>query len=224
MPDDESTHEKALSEKSLAFFGAVMASVSHELNNVIGIVDQSAGLLEDLLYVAREGQPVPEEKLKKIAERITTQTQRGIGLIKRMNRFAHSTDEPILEFDLNETVENLAELTRRKATLKKAELKVGYGDEPIKITGSPFLLQEVLYACIMQTLIDAEPGDNVSVSVAAQEGRAVMLVEGRKPLSGEVNDLDYLGLMMNRLDGTIESNIEKERIIFRITVPAMGRR
>jgi phosphoglycerate-specific signal transduction histidine kinase len=219
MPENEIRNEKVLADKGLAFFGAVMASISHELNNVVGIVDQSAGLLEDLLYVAKSGKPLPEEKLQTIAERVTAQTQRGIGLIKRMNKFAHSADEPVLEYDLNEYIENLVELTRRKATLKKAELNAAYTDETIKITGSPFLMQEVVYTCIMQIIADAQPDDSVSVTLKAHDNGAQILIKGRKPQPGSANDIDYLELMINRMNAAIESEIRGDRIIFKITVP-----
>jgi len=219
MPDNDIQNEKLLADKGLAFFGAVMASISHELNNVVGIVDQSAGLLEDLLYVAKSGKPLPEEKLQTIAERVTAQTQRGVVLIKRMNKFAHSSDEPVIEYDINEQLENLVEIARRKATLKKAGLEASYPDDIIKITGSPFLMQELVYTCIMQIIADTQPEDIISVALKAHEDGAQIRIEGRKPQLDTSGDNDYLELMTGRINGTIESEIRGDRIIFKIAVP-----
>jgi hypothetical protein len=42
---------------SLAFFGKVNASISHELKNVMAIISETAGLLGDLSEMARGGHP-----------------------------------------------------------------------------------------------------------------------------------------------------------------------
>jgi hypothetical protein len=42
---------------SLAFFGKVNASISHELKNVMAIISETTGLLGDLSEMARGGTP-----------------------------------------------------------------------------------------------------------------------------------------------------------------------
>jgi signal transduction histidine kinase len=115
---------RVLRDQSLAFFGAVTASVSHELNNVISIVDQSAGLLADLVAGARQGRPIPEEKIERVAETVERQTQRGLGIIRRLNKFAHLVDVPELEFDLNELVDNFVALNTRPADMRRVGLEI----------------------------------------------------------------------------------------------------
>ena len=50
-----------LKEKGLAFFGEITASVSHEINNAISIINEYSGLLEDLTYTAERGENVSSE-------------------------------------------------------------------------------------------------------------------------------------------------------------------
>ena len=65
---DNGDIERVMWENSLAFFGAITASVSHELNNVMSIIDQNNGLLKDLLAV---GHPISNERLERINNSIT---------------------------------------------------------------------------------------------------------------------------------------------------------
>jgi len=65
----DSEQERLLKDEGLAFFGAITASISHELNNVIAIIDQSAGLLNDLLAGAQYGRPITNEKLERISKK-----------------------------------------------------------------------------------------------------------------------------------------------------------
>ncbi|MEE4112297.1 MAG: hypothetical protein V2I40_05740, partial [Desulfobacteraceae bacterium] len=48
---------------SLAFFGKVNASISHELKNVMAIISETAGLLGDLSEMARGGGSVDPDML-----------------------------------------------------------------------------------------------------------------------------------------------------------------
>ena len=85
---------------SLHFFGALTASVTHELNNVLGTIDQISGLLEDMAASASNNQTVSIENLNSLSEKINRQTERGIALIKQLNTFAHSADHVTAEFNL----------------------------------------------------------------------------------------------------------------------------
>ncbi len=147
----------------LAFFGAITASVTHELNNVLSIIDQTAGLLEDLLYSARQGKPIPPEKLQSIAAGVSNQTARGFDFIRRLNRFAHSVDEPVSEFDLCALTDNFAALMKRFATLKRVELTTDIPDAPVQIVSCPFKLQEALFRVVNAFLSEPEKGDRLIV-------------------------------------------------------------
>ena len=41
----------------LQFFGKVSASIAHEIKNVLAIINENAGLLEDLTFAARKERP-----------------------------------------------------------------------------------------------------------------------------------------------------------------------
>ena len=59
--------------EDLAFFGKIGADVTHEMRNVLSIVGENAGLLDDQLALAESGKALDYEKLKKLSARITRQ-------------------------------------------------------------------------------------------------------------------------------------------------------
>ncbi len=142
------------SDSDVAFFGKITASVTHELNNVISIVDQNAGLLDDLIAGEQRGVPLSLERLESVSAAIQKQTQRGLMIIERLNRFAHSTDFDQTECDINETIGNLVELTRRLASLRRIELDYHSAPVALSVTGSPLVLQRAVFA-VMGLAIDA---------------------------------------------------------------------
>ncbi len=88
----------------LRFFGMISASISHEIKNVLAIISESAGLMEDLLLLAQKGGRLDLEKFQAICAKVRRQTQRADGIIKNMNRFSHSVDQDLQRIDLNELI------------------------------------------------------------------------------------------------------------------------
>ena len=85
--------------EDLAFFGKIGADVSHDMRNVLSIVGENAGLLDDQLALAESGKALDYEKLKKLSARITRQVTRGTQTMERfsLQRAVFSAIELILE-------------------------------------------------------------------------------------------------------------------------------
>jgi hypothetical protein len=47
-----------IAETGLQFYGKITASVSHEIKNVLAIINENAGLLEDFTFMADRGKPI----------------------------------------------------------------------------------------------------------------------------------------------------------------------
>ncbi|MFH0765043.1 MAG: hypothetical protein V2A61_01340 [Calditrichota bacterium] len=163
MPD-ETPESTDLTQAGLAFFGAVTASVTHELNNVISIIDQTIGLLDDALAVAEEGMPVRPETLARVSQGIKRQTVRGVEQIKRLNAFAHSADHLRCEVDINALMSNLAGLYQRLAGLRKLSLEFVPSPEPLLITTNPFTAQQLVFLCLSEACDQAEKGGQIKVT------------------------------------------------------------
>ncbi len=119
--------------------GRIVAQAAHELNNVIAIVEQNAGLLQDL---TAEGATPPPEKLRHIADQIGTQSRRGTAILRAPRTFAHSADSDHTTFDVGDALANLCLLARRSADLKGVGLRVEPADLGTTLLGSPFRFQQ----------------------------------------------------------------------------------
>ncbi|MBW1842687.1 MAG: hypothetical protein JRI75_13025, partial [Deltaproteobacteria bacterium] len=86
--------------ESLAFFGKVNGSISHELKNIMAIIPETAGLLGDLSDMASTGSPVAPDMLDSCTTSIIEEIQRGFATIRQMNRLAHSIDTPVQSVNL----------------------------------------------------------------------------------------------------------------------------
>ena len=192
-------------DDSLAFFGAVTASVSHELNNVIAIMDQTAGLLEDRLSGTGDEITIPAAKLEKIVTSMQNQTARGLGIIKRLNRFAHSADHARCKFDVGETMNNLVQLTTRLATLRGASLETRFPETTMEIEANPFRLQQCVFLALKLALTMVQKGDVIIVALEMPDNLMEVTVEvpGKTSDTGEI-DASELRQVMNRMAGNVD--------------------
>ena len=87
----------------LLFFGAIGASLSHEINNVFAIVGELSGLIEDLSGSADEDRKLSADKRASITGRIANQVERGKTYTKQVNSFSHSPEKTGQEMDAGYT-------------------------------------------------------------------------------------------------------------------------
>lgn len=167
---------KILHEKKLAFFGKITASISHELNNVLSIINEYSGLLDDLVLAAQRGKPLDESRIQKIANNISTQVKRQESIIELLNKFAHRVDIPILTFNLNEVVKEICRLSERFASLKKVNLDVNFPDEQIMLTSNPFELQHIVFSFIRLGLDMASQSETISIGLEQENTDAIIKI------------------------------------------------
>lgn len=227
---DRGDTDRLLREKNLAFFGAVTASLSHELNNVCTIINELGGLLGDHMLMAEKGKPVDVERLKGISSKIGSQVQRGKETVKQLNNFAHSVDHPMESVTLSEILEQLIASSRRLAALKKADLVGRFEGDDVEIRTSPFGLLQAVFWCVKMAIDAVESGETIVIRFEPAEGGATIIVETACPVrrTDEVRaEIDYLSVLMNELDGRIEcepesADISSFRLFFPSTPPKSG--
>jgi signal transduction histidine kinase len=136
-----------IGKAGLVFFGKMVASISHEIKNVLAITNENAGLLEDITLMAEKGMPMDPEKLKTLAGRIKKQIRRADEIVKNMNKFAHSVDKSLMSVDLGELLQSVAALSDRFASMRGVTLEPeSMGISP-RITTNPFLLENLVWLC-----------------------------------------------------------------------------
>jgi len=220
MEDNPKPHEESALDDSLAFFGAITASVSHELNNVMAIMDQTTGLLEDRLSGTQEEIRITSEKLEKIVTSLQKQAARGLDIIKRLNRFAHSADYARQKFDVGETLQNLIQLIVRLAVLKGVTLDARLPKAPLEIEGNPFYMQQAVFTAVRTVLATAQKGDVITVTLGEFNRKVEVTIEGPNyaPEAGEV-DWAELKQVMDRLLAECKIEPAHQTIIIRLLLP-----
>ena len=139
-------------------------------------INEMSGLLCDLSAAAASGRPLSVEKVAKNSDAIMRRTQRGVAVVKRFNRFAHSADEPEAVFEPAEHIENLTALCVRLAMIKNVQIEFQDSGDNIKLEGSPFRMQHAVFACVDAGLNALASGGRIAVTLKQDDTGAVVTV------------------------------------------------
>jgi len=137
-----------MEKTGLQFFGMMMASISHEIKNVLAIINENAGLIKDLTHIAKQGAPLNIERIDTLADRFGKQVVRADRIIQNMNRLSHSIDEPVKQVDACEILELTVSLSNRFASMRSVAIDLLLPDSPVTMTTSPFFLNNLLWFCL----------------------------------------------------------------------------
>lgn len=151
----------------IGFSGKLTAGYTHEINNVLGIIEQSAGLMEDI-YSLLAGQ-ISDKYLDKFKDTVSTieeQVQRGILLTGALNKFSHSPDDIKILVDMNETLDFMTKLCVRFANLKQIVLKFLKQDGVDEIYTNPVFLNYVVYNAVFACLDVTPEGNEIIITTA----------------------------------------------------------
>jgi len=209
-------------KNDLAFFGTITASVTHELNNILSIINEYSGLLDDMVIAAEKGKPIEEERIQRIAQNIAEQIKREQGVIKLLNRFAHRVDNPLVKFNLNELVRDITRLSQRFASLKKIELEITLPEDQIRLTNNSFAVQHVIFSCLKLALECSNMADSIKIILETNESKAIIKIESPAVEKNKKTEdlLNFISVLSKNIGGDIKNIIvDKNRHLQQISIP-----
>lgn len=169
---------RSLAIEGVRFFGEMSASVSHEIKNVLAIINENAGLLQDLVALSAQGMPLSTERLEKLAQSIGRQVERGDRIVKRMNRFAHSADHPIETVDVHEVIEFIANLAGRLIAMKGNPPRIEAPGSPVTVNTNRFYLENLIWACLRRAVEACSPEREISIHVDQPDAKVRIHIQG----------------------------------------------
>ena len=208
------------SQPDLQFFGKISASISHELKNVLAIINENAGLLEDFTLMADRGVPLDPARLKTMAESVKKQISRADAIIGNMNRFAHSADQPFTTADLAQTIELALAVTARFAVMRGIKIDLQLPENPVALETAPFSLMNLLWLCLEFCM--SASGDQKRVELVAEDTGSGVRIRFRR-LAGLTQALletfpsDREKNLLEMLTADLTADTERKEIVLELT-------
>jgi signal transduction histidine kinase len=143
--------------KNLQFFGKINASISHELKNILAIISETTGFVDDLTQLARQGKKFDLSLLENCNQSVVEEIERGFHTIRQMNKLAHTTDMPVASADITEHLDLAVKLTKFLSFSKP--VKMVSPEKSVQVETRPFLLVTTFYQLLCE-LFKATAGDH----------------------------------------------------------------
>lgn len=186
--------DNCMEARKSAFMGKITAGVTHEIKNVLAIVKESAGLMEDLLLLSKNDSEIPREKFLNTLNRIAQQVARGVVLTTELNSFAHTPDLESATVNVGAMVNQTIFLCQRFARLRALTLEALPMEMDFSVTTDPMALQMLLFQCADEVMNSVQPGNCITVEVEHGKNCVTIAVRPQQGAAG-ASDLD------GRLDG-----------------------
>ena len=192
----------------LQFFGTMTASISHEIKNVLAIINENAGLMKDLTLMAEQGRPLNLEKIKTLSDRFGQQVIRADKIVKSLNQFSHSIDDTIKEVDVGEAVSLVIALANRFIAMKNVSIDFQAPETAIYLHTNPFFFNNLLWFSLEFAM--NFPGEDKTLTITCNNNDAQVHINfaGLSGLSRETGEISLFSTQGDAITDFLGAHID----------------
>jgi C4-dicarboxylate-specific signal transduction histidine kinase len=211
-----------MDHKEIAVIGRISAAMTHEMRNVLAIIRESSGLMQDILALSDESAFAHRDKFANALGKIEKHVRRGDDIVTQFNAFAHSMDEPLDWVEVTEVMERVAALMQRTARSKQVTLSAETGEGAPSVYTNPIRLTLALAVCVEHWVDQGEPGDAIVLRPDKEKEKAVIEVLVKKATGEAASappDLADVSDVLKTLGGDVQSLAEGDHGGVRLFLP-----
>lgn len=151
----------------MASIGRLAAGVAHEINNPLAIINEKAGLLQDL--VAFESEFANKDKFNKIIESIIKSVGRCSKITHRLLGFAKHMDVVNETIDMRLLLEEVMGFLDKECIHSNVTLKANFPDDLPTIRSDRGQLQQVFLNIINNAFAAIENGGKIEITIKMRD-------------------------------------------------------
>ena len=210
-----------LGDAALQFFGKMSAANAHEIKNALAIINENAGLLSDLVSMAKQGSPLSLERLKRLAETIAQQVARADEIAKSTNRFAHSVDKAHGPADLGQSLALVKTMAMRFATKRHIDIEVMPITATITLRVAPFRLMHLLWLCLQCAMEATNAEQTIQIRTKKNRNETIVRYGPLSHLEAStakvLSALDEMDALLQSLGGRIEADLGARDLVLTLS-------
>jgi len=159
-------HEMEYSNK-LASIGRLAAGVAHEINNPLAIINEKAGLMNDLMNM--EGGKVDPVRFRKLTDAVLNSVERCRAITHRLLGFARRMDVSIESIDLNHLLEEVFSFMEKEALHRNLVVTMDLAEDLPDIFSDRGQLQQVFLNILNNAFDAVKDGGEVTIQSSAPD-------------------------------------------------------
>ena len=154
--------------QKLSSIGRLAAGVAHEINNPLMIINEDAGLIQDLLDKGQDLKSLKE--ISELAQSISRSVDRCRKVTHRLLGFARRLEPKLEILSLNEVLEEVVSFLELEARQREINIRKHYADELPAILSDRGQLQQVFLNILSNALAAVSEGGSIMLKTF-EEGR-----------------------------------------------------
>lgn len=168
-----SLHQVEYANK-MASIGRLAASVAHEINNPLAIVNEKAGLIRDLfVYKKAYGN---EEKLMGLVDAILQSVRRAGTITKRLLAFARNLETSVGPIHVREILQEVLSFLGKEADHRTITIRLNVAPDVPVFESDRGKLQQIFLNIINNAMAAVSDGGNIEITAREEEDRTVAIV------------------------------------------------
>ncbi|WP_027370278.1 HAMP domain-containing histidine kinase [Desulfovermiculus halophilus] len=148
-------------DTQLVFMGRVVASYSHEIKNILAIINESTGLMHDLLNLKQEGLDAHAQRFSKVLEDIGQQILRGQELSTFLNTLAHAPDKEVDGVDVIRSMQAVFALSSRLVKNASMRVRLDQGASKLYVNTRPVECMQCIFCALEWAMSQSQAGDEI---------------------------------------------------------------
>jgi signal transduction histidine kinase len=147
----------------LASIGRMAAGVAHEINNPLAIINEKAGLIQDLFLIRQAYTQDP--KLLGLVASILSSVKRAGGITKRLLAFARNLEAQVESIDLAELIQDVLSFLGKEAQNRGIAIRVDVPEETPPVELERGKVQQIFLNIINNAMAAVADGGRIEVRV-----------------------------------------------------------
>ncbi|MFH1124855.1 MAG: ATP-binding protein [Pseudomonadota bacterium] len=184
-------HQIEYSNK-MATIGRLAATVAHEINNPLAIINEKAGLIKDM-FTLRE-QFAHDEKLMGLVDSVISSVERCAVITRRLLSFMRHSEKSVKPVNLREVIHEVLGFLGKEAEYRSVAVSVDAPQDLPQIVSDRGRLQEIFLNVVNNSFAAVNDGGHVDIT---------MRREGKDLVSFAISD-DGCGIPDEDLDRVFE--------------------
>jgi two-component system, NtrC family, sensor kinase len=157
----------------MASIGRMAASVAHEINNPLAIINEKAGLIQDLFTIKR--QYTADAKLSGLVDSILASVNRAGKITKRLLTFARNLEAAVEIIHLKEVIDEVLSFSGKEAELRSIDIRVNVKPETPAIKSDRGKLQQIFLNIVNNAFAAMPDGSSLEIEAGPSQDRGVTI-------------------------------------------------
>lgn len=226
----------------LNFLGRGLVRLAHDLKNHLATINESAGLMVDLLkhqhkqrsgwrdrsFKGRQTPSLDMASLLSVLERIEKEVVQGATLIQNLGRFGHRLEEPRSVFDGEEALEEIRDVLLEQVGEKGIHLEIRPSETKPMIETDLSGFQMAVVWNVEKVMAGLEQGHRIVLETAVRKGLFQVCLSspcaGYPPrfVSEELCDEGFYGERVEELGGQMWDRSDHGKYTVTLAFPLAG--